>query len=318
MIPMKAVRIHQYGDADVLVYEDAPRPQPGPREVLLRVMAAGVNPVDWKMREGQFKSFQTLPLILGIDVSGMVEAVGAEVTTLEVGQAVYGTLKPEISGAYAEYAIGDERALSPKPSSLTHIEAAAVPVAAMTAWQALFDKGGLSQNQTVLIHAVAGGVGSFAVQLAKWQGAHVVGTASARHRDFVDNQLGLDTVIDYQTTPFETVVKNVDLVMDTIGGETRSRSWAVLKPGGKLVSIVRPAPEVPPHRNDLSGDLVFLTSSRALLTQLSQLIEAGQIRPYVKTVFSLDHARDAHELSQSQQAQGKVVLKVANDDGRFG
>ena len=315
MQTMKAVRIHQYGDASVLVYEDAPRPQPGPGEVLLRVVAAGVNPVDWKMREGQFKQFQDLskPMILGIDVSGVVEDVGVEVTTLKVGQPVYGTLKPEVSGAYAEYAIGQESTLSPKPSSLTHIEAAAVPVAAMTAWQALFDKGKLSNGQTVLIHAVAGGVGSFAVQLAKWKGAHIVGTASARHRDFVEKQLGIDDVIDYQKTPFETVVKNVDLVIDTIGGDTRLRSWEVLKPEGRLVSVVRPVPEAPPNKPNLSGDLVFLNSNNSLLAQLSSLIDSDKIQPYVKTVFSLEHAHEAHELSQSRRTQGKIILKVSND-----
>ena len=241
METMKAVRIHSYGGPEVLVYEDAPRPQPEPNDVLVRVHAAGINPVDWKIREGYGKDRlgHRLPLILGWDLSGVVEAVGPGVERLKVGDEVYS--RPDISrdGAYAEYIAIRESLAALKPKSIDHVHAAAIPLAAMTAWQALFDAAGLSRGQRVLIHAAAGGVGSFAVQIAKWKGAYVIGTASTRNQDFL-RELGVDSAIDYQSVAFETVVRDVDVVLDTIGGDTQARSWMVLKKGGVLVSTVSP------------------------------------------------------------------------------
>lgn len=313
MAMMKAVRIHSYGGAEVLVYEDAPRPQPQAGEVLIHVHAAGVNPVDWKMREGRIGSSQTLdrPLILGMDVAGVVEEVGPGVTTLQRGQAVYGMAATSRSGAYAEYAIADAEAIAPKPNSLNYVQAASVPVAAMTAWQALFDKGSLSTGQTVLIHAAAGGVGSFAVQLAKWKGAYVIGTTSATNSDFV-RDLGADEVIDYQTVPFETVTHNVDVVLDAIGGDTRTRSWEVLKPNGTLVTLVRPAPEIPTSKPEAQGIAVVLQPKASLLSELSDLLDAGQVQTHIEQVLPLASVRQAHQLSQSGRTRGKVILQIAD------
>jgi NADPH:quinone reductase-like Zn-dependent oxidoreductase len=241
METMKAVRIHSYGGPEVLKYEQAPRPKSAPGEVLIRVHAAGVNPVDWKIRQGYFKGRvdYSLPLILGWDLSDVAEATGSGVAGLQEGDEVYS--RPDIArdGAYAEHIVVRETEVALKPEPIDHIHAAAIPLAALTAWQSLFDAAGLSAGQKVLIHAGAGGVGSFAVQLARWKGAHVIGTASKRNHELVRN-LGAAETIDYETTRFENVVHEVDVVFDTIGGDTQKRSWQVLKKGGVLVSIVGP------------------------------------------------------------------------------
>jgi NADPH:quinone reductase-like Zn-dependent oxidoreductase len=238
---MKAIRIHAYGGPEFLVYEDAPRPQPEKGEVLIRVHAAGVNPVDWKIREGYLKDMlhRSLPLVPGWDVSGVVETVGPGVTRLKKGNEVYS--RPDIArdGAYAEYIVVRESEVALKPKTIDHIHAAAIPLAGLTAWQSLFDAGKLMTGQKVLIHAAAGGVGSMAVQLAKWKGAYVVGTASEHNHDFL-RDLGADEIIDYTKTRFEDAVHDTDMVFDTIGGDTRKRSWQVLKKGGILVSIISP------------------------------------------------------------------------------
>src|SRR5437773_10379703 len=227
---MKAVQIHAFGGPEVLQYEDVPQPQPRPNEILVRVHAASVNPVDWKIREGHLSA--TLPMIMGIDFSGVVESVGNGVTKYRSGDAVFGQVADE-SGGYAEYAVAMESDVARKPEELDHIRAAALPVAGLVPWQALFDTANLTAGQTVLIHGAAGGVGSFAVQFAKWKGARVLGTASGAHVEQV-RQLGADQVIDYRKTKFEEVARDVDVVLDTIGGETQERSWRVLKPGGEI------------------------------------------------------------------------------------
>jgi len=235
---MKAIRIHQYGGPEVLAEVEMQRPTPGPNEVLIKVQAASVNPIDWKLRAGYAKEVfpLTFPAILGWDISGTVEAAGANVTRFKSGEEVYALIK---GGGYAEYAVAKETEVAPKPRTLDHVHAAAVPVAALTAWQALFEVAKLSAGQKVLIHAAAGGVGNFAVQLAKARGAYVIGTASSRNHAFL-RELGVDKVVDYQNTRFEEVVHDVGVVLDTIGGETTERSFKVLKPGGILVSIVQP------------------------------------------------------------------------------
>jgi NADPH:quinone reductase-like Zn-dependent oxidoreductase len=243
---MKAVRIHQYGGPEVLRYEDAPQPNPMPGDVLIRVHGAAINPVDWKVREGYLKERvkHTLPLILGWDVSGVIEEIAPDVSGFKMGDEVYS--RPDIArdGSYAEYITvrGSEIAL--KPTSIDHIHSAAIPLAGITARTSLIDTAKISSSQRALIHGAAGGVGHFAVQLAKWKGAYVIATASARNHDFV-RQLGADELIDYQTTKFEDVVHDVEVVLDTIGGDTQQRSWKVLKRGGILVSIVSPpSPEM--------------------------------------------------------------------------
>lgn len=311
METMKAVRIHTYGGPEVLRYEEAPRPKPGAGEVLLRVHAAGVNPVDWKIREGYFKGRvdHSLPLILGWDVSGLVEGTGSGVARLKKGDEVYS--RPDIArdGAYAEYIVVRETEVALKPKAIDHIHAAAIPLAALTAWQSLFDAAGLSAGQKVLIHAAAGGVGSFAVQLAKWKGAHVVGTASKRNQDFVQN-LGADETIDYQTTRFEEMVREVDVVFDTIGGETQTRSWKVLKKGGILISIVGAPSAKEATAHGMRETSVFVQPSSAQLTELAELVDSGKLKPVVETVLPLSEARRAHELSQTGHTRGKIVLEV--------
>jgi NADPH:quinone reductase-like Zn-dependent oxidoreductase len=238
MANMKAIRVHNYGGPEVLRFEDAPRPTPGSSELLVRVHAASVNPIDWKARAGHVPL--PLPFIPGWDVSGVVEPAGTDVTKFKKGDDVYG--HPDVAhsgGGYAEYVILNEQNAALKPRSLDHVHAAALPVVALTAWQALFDKASLSKGQKILIHGAAGGVGSFAVQLAKWKGAHVIGTASGNNQAFL-RELGVDEPIDYEKSRFEDVVHNVDVVLDTIGGDTQDRSWKVLKRGGILVSIVQP------------------------------------------------------------------------------
>jgi NADPH:quinone reductase-like Zn-dependent oxidoreductase len=310
MATMKAARMHNYGGPEVLVYEDVPRPEAAADEVLIRIHAASVNPVDWKIRDGYGKeSFgHQLPHILGCDVAGIVEAVGAEVNRLQVGNSVYGYTSLRREGTYAEFIVAKASEIAIKPNTLNFIEAAAVPVGALTAWQAIFDIAHLEAGQTILVHAAAGGVGSMAVQLAKAKGAYVWGTASARNADFL-KELGVDQVIDYQTTPFETVVHNVDVVFDTLGGETQQRSLTVLKPGGILVSSVQPPPEQIAETG-VRGAMVAVQPNAAQLDEITALIDAGKIKPFVETILPLAEVRQAHELSQSGRTRGKIVLQV--------
>jgi NADPH:quinone reductase-like Zn-dependent oxidoreductase len=310
---MKAIRIHSYGGPEVLKYEDAPRPKPRRGEVLIRVHAAGVNPVDWKVREGYLKGMlhHSLPLIPGWDLSGVVEKAGPRVTRFQKGDEVYS--RPDIArnGAYAEYIVARESEVALKPKSIDHVHAAAVPLAALTAWQALFDTAELKAGQKLLIHAAAGGVGHFAVQLAKWKGAHVIGTASGKKHDLL-RELGADETIDYTTQRFEDVVREVDVVLDTIAGDTQERSWEVLRKGGILVSILkRPSPEKA-ATHEARGGYVFVQPNAAELAEIATLIDSGKLRPVVETVLRLPEARRAQELNQAGHTRGKIVLRVAD------
>ena len=237
---MRAVRFHDYGPPEALVVERVPRPEPGEGEVLVRVHAAGVNPVDWKFRRGDMRNFRPLqlPSAAGIDLAGTVEAVGPGVTAWQVGQAVFGSG----SGAYAEYAVAPAGNLAAMPRTLTFDQAAAAPIGARTAWTALFDAAGLQPGQRLLVNGAAGGVGHFAVQLGRWKGAHVIGTASAANVDFV-RSLGAETVVDYAATSVEDAVRDVDAVLDTVGGAGTERLLRVVKPGGVIASIAGPVPE---------------------------------------------------------------------------
>jgi NADPH:quinone reductase-like Zn-dependent oxidoreductase len=311
MTDMKAVRLHAYGGPEVLLYEDAPRPVPAAGDVLVRVHAAGVNPVDGKVRQGYLAKMITrpLPMILGWDVSGVVEALGPGVTELAVGAAVYS--RPDIArdGAYAEYVVVRASELAPKPASLDHVHAAAVPLVALTAWQSLFVAAGLEAGQTVLIHAAAGGVGTFAVQLAKWKGAKVIGTGSAHNAEFVRG-LGVDTFVDYGATRFEDVVRDVDVVFDTLGGETQERSWRVLRKGGVLVSIAGQPSAERAKEHGARPAYVFVQPNAAQLTEIAGLIDAGKVKSIVSKVLPLASAREAHELIQTGHTRGKIVLEV--------
>ena len=304
---MKAVRIHSFGGPDVLSYEDVPRPEPGPEEVLIRVNAAGVNPVDWKIREGHMQNVK-LPSIMGNDVSGMIELLGPGIRDFHLGDAVFGSVSDE-SGGYAEFALAPVVQVAKKPASLDHVQAAALPTASLTAWQALFDTTELQAGQKILIHAAAGGVGGFAVQFAKWKGAHVIGTASGQSLEFV-NQLGADEVIDYRTTKFEDVVHDVDVVFDTIGGETQDRSWKVLKQRGILVSVVSPPSNEKAAAHGVRGVFMVSKPRGDQLARIADLVVRGQVKVTVETVLPLSEAREAQELSQSGHAHGKIILTV--------
>jgi NADPH:quinone reductase-like Zn-dependent oxidoreductase len=303
---MKAERIHTFGGPDVLELDEVPCPQPGPGEVLVRVHAAGVNPVDWKIREGYMRA--PLPSIMGSDFSGIVAEVGPGVHGFLVGDAVFGEVAEE-SGSYAEYAVAPVSQIAKRPEGIDDIQAAALPVASLTAWQALFDSGKLEPGQTVLIHAASGGVGSFAVQFAKWKGARVIGTTSAMHIDQV-RQLGADQIIDYRATRFEDAVHEVDLVLDTIGGETQDRSWRVLKPGGLLVSVVQPPDQQKAIAHGVRGAFLISQARGDELDRIAELVASGRIKVVVQAVLPFDQARRAQELSQSGHAGGKIVLRL--------
>jgi len=311
MRTMKAVCIYSYGGPEVLVYEDAPRPHPDAGEVLVRVHAAGINPVDWKIREGHLKEMlhHTLPLVLGWDVSGVVEALGSGVTRLKVGDEVFS--RPDIArdGAYAEFIVIRESEAALKPKSIDHLHAAALPLAGLTAWQSLFDAGGLSAGQRVLIHAAAGGVGHLAVQLAKWKGAHVIGTASARNHDFL-RKLGVDQVVDYATVRFEEAVAPVDVVFDTLGGAIQERSWKVLKRGGILVSVVSPPSAERATAHGVRQAFVFIQPYAARLAEIATLVDGEKLKAIVETILPLSDATRGQELSERGHTRGKIVLRV--------
>ena len=310
---MKAVRIHAYGGPEVLHYEDVPIPSPNPDDLLIRVRAAAVNPVDWKIREGYLQGFlkHELPLILGWDVSGEVVAAGSEVTGFKVGDEVYARPDIERDGAYAEYIAVKASDAAHKPATLDHVHAAAVPLTALTAWQSLIDAARLQAGQTVLIHAAAGGVGSLAVQLAKARGARVIATASAVNIGLA-MELGADQFIDYTKTRFEDVVEDVDAVFDTIGGDTQERSWQVLKPGGILVSVVNPPSKETAAARGVRSAFVFIQPSGEQLAAIARLIDDGRMKPIIHAVLPLTEARQAHVISQGGHARGKIVLRIVD------
>jgi NADPH:quinone reductase-like Zn-dependent oxidoreductase len=309
---MKAIRIHGRGGPDHLVYEDVPQPHPGPGEVLVRVYATGiiVTELRWNVTyETKTGSKRALP-IPGRDLSGVVVEVGPGVTALTEGAEVYGMLDYGRDGADADYTIALPAELAPKPRTLDYVQAAAVPLSALTAWQGLFEHASLVAGQTVLIHGGAGGVGVFAVQLARWAGAHVITTASARNRDFL-RELGADEFIDYTTTRFEDVVHDVDLVFDTVGGDTLQRSWQVIKLGGTLVSVVSPtSPADVAKGHDVRFVYFEVEPNRDELVQIGELIDAGQLRPIIDTVFPLAQAPQAYEQAAKGHARGKIVLRM--------
>ena len=311
METMKAVRMHRYGGPEVLVYEEVPCPQPGAGEILVRVEAAAVNPVDWKVREGYLREMvpHTLPLIPGWDVSGVVEAAGPGATLFRAGDEVFS--RPDLlrDGSYAEYIVIRETEVAFKPRSVDHLHAAAIPLAGLTAWKSLIEAAQLAPDQRVLIHGAAGGVGSFAVQLARWRGCRVTATASPHNHDFL-RQLGADQVVDYRAPDFAAAVGKVDVVFDTIGADTQKRSWQLLKKGGILVSIVEPPSAQEAAANGVRQAFVFIQPDAAALAQLAKLVDAGKLRSVVETVLPLSEARRAQELSQGGHVRGKIVLKV--------
>lgn len=309
---MKAARAHAYGGPEVLKLEDAPRPEPKEDEILVRVVAAGVNPVDAKVRAGLFKQpGAPMPFIPGYDISGVVEKAGAKATKFKAGDEVYAYLSLERGGAYAEYVIAKESELAVKPKTLTHEQAAAVPLAALTAWQALFEKAKMTDGQTVLIHGGSGGVGSFAVQMAKARGAKVFATASAANQEFL-KELGADQPIDYRAQKFEEVAKDVDVVLDTVAGETLQRSYDVVKKGGFIVSVLEPPKKAELEKRGIRGTVFLVEPNAQQLAEIAQMIDAGKVKPFVSQTLPLADAAKAHAAIETGHTRGKIVLKVSD------
>ncbi len=308
---MKAIRIHEYGGPDVLSIDEIPMPEPAADEVLIRVHATSVNPVDWKIREGLRKEKfpSKLPLTLGWDVSGVVEQVGEKVSIFRKGDEVYGRPDPTRNGAYAEYIVVKANLLSIKPISIGHTEAAAVPLAGLTAWQGLFDHGLLKEGQKVLIHAAAGGVGTYAVQFAKSKGAYVIGTASDQNIDFL-KRLGADEVIDYNMDNFETILSDIDLVLDTIGGDTQLKSIEVLKIGGRLITTLAPEFVTEAKAKNVHLTAYMAQSFPEQLAEIATMIDAGKVKPIIDQVLPFTEARSAHMRSEEGHTRGKIVLQV--------
>ncbi len=307
---MRAVRIHEYGEADVLQTETIAIPEISEQEVLIKVHAASVNPVDWKVRKGYLDGMlgHQMPLTLGWDVAGEVVSVGAEVSEWKVGDAVYS--RPNISrnGAYAQYISVDQKEVALKPTALNWQEAAAVPLAALTAWQVLHDAAQLQAGEKVFIQAGSGGVGAFAIQIAKAAGAYVITSCSTRNVDFV-KQLGADEVVDYTQQRFETL-KDIDVVFDTLGGESLNNSWKILKDGGRLVSIVDVPDETVAAEHRVKSHFVFVEPNREQLDAIAALIDDNKIQVLIDRVFALEDVKEAHALSETGRAKGKIVLSV--------
>ena len=311
---MKAMRVHRRGGPEQLTYEDAPKPAPGAADALVRVHACAITSTElsWGTTYTTRDGVERLPTIPGHELSGVVEAVSQDVSAPRVGDSVYALTDFWRDGAAADYVAVRAADLAPKPTNLTHTQAAAVPLSALTAWQALFDHAGLTRGQSVLIHAAAGGVGTYAVQLAKGRGAHVIGTARAANERFL-RDLGADEVIDYTAVRFEDRVKDVDVVLDSVGGETLERSWRVLRKGGVLVTIADSAPAEQAARYGVRGVEFIVEPSRAQLIEIARLIETGALRVIVEATFPLPAAREAFVRGLEGHNRGKLVLSVVGD-----
>jgi NADPH:quinone reductase-like Zn-dependent oxidoreductase len=308
---MKAVRVHQYGSTDVLRFENAPEPVVGDTDVLIRVIGSSVNPADWKFRQGHLTAMipHEGPFIPGWDVSGVIHAVGSKVSQYSVGESVFS--RPELTrnGTYAEFVSVREAEIAKKPTTISHIHAGVLPLASITAWESIVTAGQVSSGQRVLIHAAAGGVGSIAVQLAKLRGAYVIGTASGSNRALVES-LGVDEFIDYRSQKLSAAANGIDLVLDTIGGDTQDQSWAVMAKGGILVSIVSNPPRCHAERAGVRSAFVIIKPNSAVLREIAALVDAGKLRPLIGAEFSLEDIKWAHALSESGRARGKIALHV--------
>jgi NADPH:quinone reductase-like Zn-dependent oxidoreductase len=306
---MKAIVVQQTGGPEVLKVQDAPRPQPKDDEVLIRIMAAGVNPVDAFIRAGRFGGEKS-GFIPGMDVAGVIEATGSNAKKFKKGDAVYAYLSINEQGGYAEFCTAKETEISGKPNNISFEQAAAVPLAGTTAWQALVDEAKLKSGQTILIHGGSGGVGHFAIQIAKARGAKVIATASTANQEFL-KQMGADQAIDYTKTKFEDVVKDVDIVLDATRSDALPRSYGVVKKGGFVVTITgRPDPGQL-EKHGLRGGSLMAHPDNQVLEELTKLIEAKKLTPVVSQVFPLEQASKAHEQIETRHTRGKVVLEVA-------
>jgi NADPH:quinone reductase-like Zn-dependent oxidoreductase len=311
MTTMRAVSQDVLGGPEVLRLVEVDRPEPGLSEILVRVHAAGMNPVDWKQR-ARSTFVGPPPFVLGWDVSGVVEATGFGVTLFQPGDEVFGMLPfPKGAGSHAEYAIGPTRAFAAKPGGLSHVQAAALPLAGLTAWQALADTARLAPGQRVLIHAAAGGVGHLAVQIAKARGAHVIGTASAGNHELL-RDLGADELIDYRDTDFAAAVTGADVVLDTVGGDYPARSLRTLREGGLLISLLPVGAGVVAEaaRRGVRAQVMLVEADHGGMAALADLVAGGRLRPVVAGTFPLAGAAKAHELGETGHVAGKLVLTV--------
>ncbi len=306
---MKAILFHDYGGPEQLAMEDVPVPQPGPGAVLVRIHAAGVNPVDWKIRAGYMRQFRPIPLpaIPGRDLAGVIQAAGAGVAGYAPGQAVYGTGD---TGTYAEYALAAPANIALMPGSLTFEQAASVPVGLITAWRSLFDAGQFQPGQRVLVQGAAGGVGLFVVQLAAWKAGHVIGTASSGNVEFV-RSLGAETVIDYTTTCVADAAHAVDVVVDTVGGDVLAESYGLVRRGGILVTIAGQPDEAAAQERKITVTRPGMaTAGGTILRQAAELFDTGRLKPYVREAVPLAEAARAHAEGESGHGRGHYVLKV--------
>ena len=310
---MKAIVAHEYGGPEVLKYEDVPRPEPKEDEILVRVIAAGVNPVDGMIRSGLFAKNQKLtsPMILGGDIAGVVEKAGGKITKLKKGDPIYAYLSLKNNGGYAEYAVAKEEEAAAKPKSISYNEAAAVPIVALTAWQALVDSAKLGTGQSVLIHGGSGCVGTFAIQIAKARVAKVFATASTPNQEFL-KELGADVAIDYTKQKFEDIAKDVDVVLDSVGGDTLARSYGVVKKGGFIATLVADVDQTELDKRGIRGESISVKPNSQELAEIGKLIDAKKVRVIVSQTFPLADAVKAQEQAATGHTRGKIVLKVAD------
>ncbi len=310
---MKAIVIHEYGGPEVLKYEDVPRPEPKEDEILIRVMAASVNPVDAAIRKGYLARLigDKLPLILGMDAAGVVEKIGTKITKVRAGDPVYAFFTLAGEGGYAEFVVAKESEVALKPKAVTYDQAAAIGAAGSTAWEALVDRARLSAGQTVLIHGGSGGVGHFAIQIAKARGANVIATASTPNQELLKH-LGTDVGIDYTKQKFEDVAKDVDVVLDSVGNDTLTRSYGVVKKGGIIVSIVDEPDKAALDAHGIRGTTLRASPKANVLEELAQLIDSKKITPFVSQILPLTEVAKAHEQIATRHTRGKIVLKIAD------
>lgn len=309
--------MHAYGGPEMLKFEDAPRPESKDDEILIRVVAASVNPVDVAIRQGYLAELigNKFPLIPGMDVAGVVEKTGARISKFKVGDPVYAFFTLASEGGYAQFAVAKESEAAAKPKTVTFAQAAAVPAAASTAWQVLVDTAKVTAGQTVLIHGGSGGVGHFAIQIAKARGAKVIATASTANQDFL-KQMGADQAVDYTKTKFEEAAKDVDVVLDTVGGDTLKRSYDVVKKGGIIVSIVDEPEQATLDAHGIRGVTLRSTPKASVLEELTRLIDAKKITPVVSRAFPLQEALKAQDQIATRHTRGKIVFQVAEEPNR--
>jgi NADPH:quinone reductase-like Zn-dependent oxidoreductase len=307
---MKAVMVREWGGSDAALMEEVERPEPAADELRVKVKATSISPFDWKIRLGYLADYVALPFRLGSDFAGVVDAVGADIEGWTVGTPVF-SFRGLAGGAFAEYLTVKPGEIALMPKSLSFAEAAAVPHAAMTAWYMLIDAANVQAGQRVLIHAAAGGVGHYAVQFAKWRGAYVIGTASSRHESFL-KEMGVDEIVDYTAVSFESVIDDVDVVLDTIGFDTTGRSLQKIKSGGTIVCVVTPPDFEAAAQRGVRAHYIGGQPNGEILTTIANLIDSGKVKPYIQQTFPFAQIHDALALSEGLHVQGKLAVTIAD------